>query len=164
MGQENSGRDFIVLHENSTSKKYPVRPEDISAGKPGSLLSTFGKCEIETSAERLVLFFQSKGMWCETSMDELSQFYKLQGWDFNKVFFGLMGLWFDDAYMVFDWVEVVDVFIALSPEGGVFVTNKFVDRCAKAADPTNFLKTVEVIKREIDKLELPPTDPDNRRN
>ena len=52
---------FVVISETRDYSTYPIRPEHLKAASQGLLLSTFGKSEIETSALRLVLFFQRRG-------------------------------------------------------------------------------------------------------
>lgn len=91
---------------------------------PGS----FGKAEVEISAGKLVQFFQSRGYWCSFTIDELARYYTLRGWNSNSMFFGLMGLWFDDG-MMGAWRHAHPC-IAINNAGACFVTKEFIDRCA----------------------------------
>ena len=124
-------------------------------------MSTFGNYEIESAAEKLILFFQSYGYWTTFTLEELRAFYLRNGWDFNKAFFGLMGGWYDDCGPFSVWLEPAEVFIASDSQGNYLVTNHFIDRCSKAADPTNFLRNVDkvtdIIKGHLDKEVDPET-------
>jgi hypothetical protein len=108
---------------------YPVRPDDILDRDKGGMLSTFGKHEVEVSADRLVKFFKSRGYWCGFTIDEVVKFYQSRDWNPSLIFFGLIGAWYDDAMLIEDWSVPSTVYIAIDTNGLHYVTDKFVEKC-----------------------------------
>lgn len=155
---------YMIVYETTDRQIYHIRPHDIMAGKSGSLLSTFGKKEVEISAERLILFFQSYGYWTTFTLSELQEFYRKNNWDFNKALFGLVGGWFDDCGMFGNWITPVEVFLASDSIGNYYVTNHFINRCAKAKDPTAFRQQVDKITEVIKETIKNKSAPENSSN
>jgi hypothetical protein len=119
-----------VIEASKTDRRYPIGPDDFDLDNADTLASTFGKSEVEATAERLIRFFQMRGYWCEFTIDELTRFYKLKDWDPNPMFFGLMGAWFDDGGMC-GWGTPKETYLAVDVHGKYCVTDLFIIRCAK---------------------------------
>lgn len=130
---------FVVICENKDKRDYPIRPRDIGTGKADSFVGTFGKYEVEQSARKFVLFFQSYGYWTKFRLSELQAFYRHMGWDFSSAFFGLCGAWYDDA-LFGTFCEPADVFIVLDSLGYHYVTDRFILRCADVKDAKDFVR------------------------
>jgi len=141
--------NYKVICEASDNKYYSVRPSDIRAGQPGSLLSTFGKSEIELAAERLILFFQSYGCWVSFTLEELQLFYERNGWKFKEPLFGLLGEWFDYAMPFPCKREVSEDFVVCDDKGNYCITDLFIKRCLSAQDPTAFLEMLNKVEGVI---------------
>ncbi len=109
--------------------RQQVFPKDISV-KDGMIASSFGKCEVEVSAGRLVLLLQQKNQdkWEPFTLTELYAFYKKNGWDFNEAMFGLSGVWFDDS-MAGGLRQAQNLIVDFGHE--MYVTNEFIKICAK---------------------------------
>jgi len=150
MKQDNG--TYRVLSESDDGARFPIRPAEIPnlSEHAAGLLNTFGKTEVEKRAERLVHFFVLRGRWCSFTLEELLRFYESRGWNPATPFFGLAGAWFDDGGMG-RWAEPDDVFITCDSSGNYFVTDRFVERCAQAADRGGLNRTLaQIIERRFD--------------
>ena len=118
---------FYPLQERPNARHdwYSIRPEDITDMK-----GTFGKHEVEASAERILVFFKERGYWCECSLDELTRFFDRLGWNPDSMFFGLLGGWYNDGGMG-HWEVPRHTYFIFDKRGGCAVTNHFVDVCGK---------------------------------
>jgi hypothetical protein len=122
---------FQVIDERDPIRpKYSIRPSDVPI-RNGDVAGFFGKAEVEEAAGKLALFFQSKNAWVPFTIVEMVEFFQQRGWDPNGMFFGLNGLWYDDA-MVFmitnvAWTES-DPFIVLGCDMRYYVTDLFIKR------------------------------------
>jgi len=76
-----------------------AQPRDLDVAHLTYLPSTFGKCEVEVAAWELIRFFQKRcdGKWTPFTFQQLHAFYVTEGWNPDKMLFGLMGSWFDDG-------------------------------------------------------------------
>jgi hypothetical protein len=120
------------LGETVDSPKHPIRPDDFNFSNHNTPLSSvFGKSEVEQSAGKLIQFFQSRGRWCEFTIDELRRFYELKGWNYNSAFFGLTGAWYDDGGLAGGWAMPKETYLAFDDSGKAFVTAAFVERCGR---------------------------------
>ncbi len=106
-----------------------VHPKDIHV-QDGMISSTFGKCEVERSAGRLVLLLQHKNpnKWEPFTLVELYEFYKKNVWDFNEALHGLSGLWYDDS-MSGGVRRSHDLIVDFGH--AMHVTNEFIRICSK---------------------------------
>ena len=120
---------FKVVDEAPENQYFPIRPREIDTKK----IVGFGKHEVEKAAERLISFFQNKGYWGSFTLEALFSFYQSKGWSINNAFFGLMGAWYDDGDFSNHWREASDVFLAMNPLEEYCVTDRFIERCNKAA-------------------------------
>lgn len=104
------------------------RPEDIPLIHGMLEKGLFGKCEVEISAARLVLFFRKEARgWVLFTLSKFMDFYRENNWNPDDILFGLAGSWFDDGpYM---WHEAHPC-IAFYPGGQCVVTEEFIQRCA----------------------------------
>jgi hypothetical protein len=118
--------DFRPLYEQPGDTHHPIRPSDIT-----SFTGTFGKFEVEESAERIVKFFKERGRWCAFTLDELARFYTHHGWDPEGMFFGLLGGWFNDGGFGGEWDVPQYTYFAFEKGGGCMVTDRFVTQCAR---------------------------------
>ncbi len=121
---------FKPIIESASMTMCPVRPDDFVFIHGNVLGGTFGKTEVETTARRLIEFFQLRCCWCEFTIDELGRFYKLKGWDPNAMFFGLMGAWYDDGGMG-GWALPQHTYLCVDGHGKYCITDKFIDQCAR---------------------------------
>lgn len=123
---------FQVVDE-SVGSSYPIRPNNIKIEALGCV-GFFGKFEVENVAGKLVSFFQASGRWKSFSILELVDFYRSKGWDPNFMFFGLCGVWYDDAsikeFLGNPWTQS-PCYLVLGEDGKYRVTNHFIDRCAQ---------------------------------
>ena len=118
---------FVPIIEGD-SALHEIRPDDIRMEEHSdSILGTFGKCEVERSAGRLVRFFQSKGRWCNFTFSELARFYEQNNWDLNEMLFGLMGVWYDDGGLG-GW-RISQSFVGHTGSK-LCVSDMFIKRCA----------------------------------
>lgn len=114
--------EYRPIWESSKSDaKHRIRPDDFDLDNPNTLASTFGESEAEQVVRKLLLFFQSRGYWCQFTIDELSRFYKLMGWDSAPMFYGLAATsgWPSDIMLVGDMF------------GKYVITDKFIERCGR---------------------------------
>jgi hypothetical protein len=104
--------------------KFSPSDVDLSTG----LMSTFGKAELETSAEHLIRYLQSIDAenWSFTFAG-LYEYYVKNKLNTNEMLFGLLGTWFDDGPMrVQD-----DMFYIVNWGNGLQVTQEFLKRVSK---------------------------------
>ncbi len=91
---------------------------------------TFGKCEVETSAKRLIAFFavEKGNSWASFTFEELHTFFLRNNWNPREILFGLVGNWWDDGGMGTlihqSWPCIIHY------GDGLRVTEHFVRRCA----------------------------------
>ncbi len=121
---------FVIIAETATSPKHYIQPKDFDIEGGGALGSTFGKSEVETTAGRLIAFFQSRGCWTQFKIEELVDFYKLKGWDTNTMFFGLIGGWYDDNPL-YGWSNPYETMLGFDAEGHCYITDLFLKRCSR---------------------------------
>lgn len=105
---------------------FPIRPVDIDTSK---MFGTFGKFEVERTAENLVKFFQRRRGWYPFTAAELEEFYCEIGEEPKKMFFGMMGCWIDDGSFLFTLRESHPC-IVVGDDGMYAVTDHFIKRCA----------------------------------
>lgn len=117
---------FQVVEESPGRHIYPIRPNDIDI----ALSSTFGKAEVEEAARNIILFCQQRGGWYPFSLEELSNFYMREERDCNMMFFGLSGIWYDDAMLSGGFRESHPCLV-ICGDGMYRVTDQFIERCAK---------------------------------
>ena len=125
---------FIKTHGELTRVAMRITPASITFGgsTTDSLLSCFGKAEVEQNAGKLVRFFQMKEVWCPFKVAELEAFYEEIGWPTYRahgigIFMGLAGPWFDDGGMG----NVREGgYIHLQNDGSCMITDKFILRCS----------------------------------
>ncbi len=113
----------------------PIRPSDITLSPSNHTMpSTFGKAEVEESAGKLIAFFQRRGDWVPFTIEELTAFYRTQGWNPDYMFFGLMGAWKDDcptpASFSGTWRMGQD-YLRIDIDGKYYVTDFFIRRCMR---------------------------------
>lgn len=116
---------LTLVDDARSGSPYHIQPKDIDLRLP----TTFGKSEVERTARRLIEFFVMKGRWTSFTLHELTEFYKLKGWEPKGMFFGLIGLWLDDGSFS-TTIRVSWPCILITEEDEYFVTNHFIDRCA----------------------------------
>ncbi|MBI3420449.1 MAG: hypothetical protein HY006_00105 [Candidatus Sungbacteria bacterium] len=126
--QESADPKFNIVSEVPENHWYPIRPRDIDIAH--GLPSTFGKHEIEKAAAQLVSFCQKRGGWYSFTIGELMQHYRDQNLSPDAMFFGLIGLWLDDARFTNDVIESWQ-YLAVDIRGRYSVTELFIKRCAK---------------------------------
>ncbi|MDB5224633.1 MAG: hypothetical protein JWO43_255 [Candidatus Adlerbacteria bacterium] len=110
--------------------KYHIQPDNFNLQDEYIFANCFGKFEIEGAAIRLLSFFQTRGAWCAFTAEELVHHYQLKNWNPDRMFYGLLGRWFDDGDMG-TWKDPADTFIVKDEAGRYCVTNLFVERCAR---------------------------------
>ncbi|HEY4519483.1 MAG TPA: hypothetical protein VJH33_00390 [Candidatus Paceibacterota bacterium] len=118
-------RNIVPVEETAGNQHYPLRPHQIST----RLIGTFGKREVEESAQKLLRFFQERGYWSSFTTQELRRFYEQQNWNPDTILWGLLGAWFNDNSSMC-WRAPLDVYIAIGENGEYFVTEAFIKRCA----------------------------------
>ncbi|OHA89328.1 MAG: hypothetical protein A2653_01390 [Candidatus Zambryskibacteria bacterium RIFCSPHIGHO2_01_FULL_43_25] len=98
----------------------------------GLAVGRFGKHEVEVAAAKLLLFFRSRGEWTRFTIRELVEFYNSQGWDPDLMFFGLSGVWYDDASLKQanreEWTDAPP-YLVLFTDGRYAITEKFIRAC-----------------------------------
>jgi len=108
-----SGRDFL--------------PRDIDIAVRSFFEGTFGKCEVEVAAYRLVCFLNDSGQgWRQFSLFDLCDWYRRRGLK-EQPLFGLMGLWLDDGG---NWC-VRSAEYVINEGDCLSVTDEFLRRIAK---------------------------------
>src|SRR3989344_1231231 len=94
----NGSDDFVVVSDIYATVKYSIQTEDIIIDEYSlAVCGGFGKHEVEVTAGRLIHFFRHKGGWCLFTISELADYYKMMCWSPERMFFGLMGAWYDDG-------------------------------------------------------------------
>ena len=143
---------FEIVSETATNQPCTVRPDDIYI-EIGGLLSTFGSAEVEQEAKRLVQFFQQKRYWFGFRLEELTLYYRENGWDPEEALAGLAKPWHHDWD---GWIPASKPYVVQDEHGVYYITNLFIDRCMEAADPTAFIAMIEGVVQKITELdELP---------
>lgn len=107
-----------------------IRPRDLTVTNINTI-GCFGKCETEQSAGMLVKFFQKekKNRWLPFTLSELLCFYLDEKQDANKMFYGLTGFFHDDGGI--GSIKEADAFLIFDAMGFIYVTDAFINRCAK---------------------------------
>lgn len=122
--------DCTIILEEGNEARYPIRPGDFGESPTSALRSTFGKAEVEWAAAELIEFFQFKGCWSKFTLGELYRFYQIKGWDPDRMLFGLICPWFDDA-MFFGGLRVPKPYLAMASDGSMVITSIFIEKAAK---------------------------------
>ncbi len=116
----------IIEHETRLVSKF--RPHDVNLSSLDSLACTFGKSEVESTAENLIKFFQKRDVWHLFRLEDYVAFCKEEG--FRGGLFGLMGAWFDDGGMG-EFSGYYEDFLISFPDGTICITEAFLNRIQK---------------------------------
>ena len=112
----------IIVDEDATAVKYPIRPQDIDVNK--FFYSAFGYAEIEVLANYLVRFFQKLDGWKAFKKKDLEKFYLENGGEDERLFENKGKFpfhWLDKELLVRGW------------DWKYRVTNYFIIRCHKSS-------------------------------
>lgn len=132
MPQTQEEQGFVVVNETSGIRSQAVRPQDIKIRDTGAA-GRFGKHEVEMAAGRLLAFFQEMGRWGKFTLTQLLNFYQAKGWNPDMMFFGLLGVWYDDSMMYMmagrsPWLEA-PVYLVLDDSGCYRITDLYIRQC-----------------------------------
>lgn len=110
-----------------SSNKYEFRPSDVNL--ENGLMSTFGKCEIETAATHLIEYLRDEceDHWKSFHLFGLLVYYHNRGLNTDEALFGLMGPWLDDGPFRFQDAG----FYIVNWGNGLQVTQDFLNRISK---------------------------------
>ena len=114
----------ILINEAVISRPDLPRPKVIT-----NFGSTFGAAEVESSAKKLIAFFQMSNLWRGFTFTEILAFYELKGWDQNQMFFGLMGPHYHPDAMFSMWCARQPYVV--HDYNKLVVTEAFITRCAQ---------------------------------
>ena len=118
--------EIVFLNESNKGKLSS--PKDIHLLDTGVLAGGgFGKFEVEEAAGHLVEFFRDRGGWSRFTIPDLISFYTRKDWNINLMFFGLAGVWYDDAQTLGGWRKAHPC-VAFR-EDGCFITDLFIRKC-----------------------------------
>lgn len=124
-----------TIRESEAQKHCVQRPSNVPLIGDRTGLSTFGALERERAAGRLIRFFQSKGMWCAFTLEELGAFYRSKGWSDKGMLYGLRGTYhhFGDDVEIY---EYGDTLVSVADDGTFAVTDRFIEHCMSGVAST----------------------------
>jgi hypothetical protein len=121
--------EFVIESSNRRVPSIP-RPSQIMLWGD-RVRGGFGKCEVEETAGRLVLFMVERlDLWSYFKLTDLADFYKRKGWNPNHMLDGLTGVWID-VYDPVPRLYETEIFLVSLLSGEYCVTKEFIRRCAK---------------------------------
>ena len=116
---------YKLVNENHGKRHDLPRPSHIT-----DFSSTFGTAEVEDVAANLVAFFQLSDTWKSFTLTELMNFYKLNGWNHDLMFYGLTGALLHCDGMF--WHEFApEPYLVFLPDGSIEITESFVKTAAR---------------------------------
>lgn len=117
---------FVETSFLNTKQAKTIQPGDIVLSAEGSC-GFFGNPDIERSAGRLMSLMQLIAFWKPFSVEFLQRHYRTQGWDTERMFYGLSGPW-AVPHAIRGWGQAR--YVQLLPSGLCSVTDVFILRCA----------------------------------